>query len=131
MKKIVLGLAVLGLSLVAADFSQMSTEELVALKGTVAVEDRDAFRTEMQSRLLAMTPEERAAYRTNNGQALGQRLQDGSGAGSMRQGAGTGASGTAVQAQSINQRLQDGSGAGSMRQGAGRGHSQSLKSPII
>jgi len=122
MKKIVLGLAVLGLSLVAADFSQMSTEELVALKGTVAVEDRDAFRTKMQSRLLAMTPEERAAYRTNNGQALGQRLQDGSGAGSIRKGAGAGASqGTVNQsapagASSINQRLRDGSGAGSMRQ---------------
>jgi hypothetical protein len=85
------------------------------------VEDRDAFRAEMQSRLQAMTPEERDAYRTNYGQALGDRLQDGSGAGSMRQGAGAG-QGSTSQAQGIQQRLKDGSGAGSMRQGAGRGH---------
>jgi len=112
MKKIVLSMGIVAMSLLATDFSQMSTEELTALRGTVAVEDRDAFRTEMRSRMLAMTPEERAAYRQNRAKGNGQKLQNGSGSGNMQKGAPT-------QAQGIQQRLRDGSGAGSMRQGAG------------
>ncbi len=48
-------------SLIAADYSQMTMEELNALKGPLSVEER----AETQSRLQAMTPEERQAYIKN------------------------------------------------------------------
>jgi len=65
MRKAVLLTGLLTMSLLAVDFSQMTTEELIALKGSVSVQERDAFRTELQSRLSQMTPNERAALRTN------------------------------------------------------------------
>jgi len=71
----------------AVDFSQISTEELMGMRGTISVSERPAFRAEMQSRLQAMTAEERQAYtaeRRNNsdqGQGSMQRLRDGSGGG--------------------------------------------------
>ncbi len=45
----------------ATDFSSMSTEELLELRGTVAPEERDAFKSELQSRLATMTVEEKQA----------------------------------------------------------------------
>jgi len=70
MKKTLLTIGVLTLGLMATDFSSMTTEELIALRGTVAVEDQADFRAEMQSRLATMTPEERAAF-TASRQATG------------------------------------------------------------
>jgi len=95
MKKltIVAGLAlVLGMSLSATDFSSYSTQELLDMKGSVAVEDRADFRNEMQDRISNMTPEERATYDigaggTNSALGIHDRLRDGSGTGSMNQGA--------------------------------------------
>jgi len=43
----------------ATDFSQMSTQELAQMRGNVPVEERDAFRAEMQKRMQTMSPEER------------------------------------------------------------------------
>ncbi len=112
MKKMIVSMSLVAMSLAAADYSQMSMEELNALRGTIAVEERDAFKAEMQSRMQAMTPEERAQYRSDRGQGMGQKLRDGSGQGKMHRG-GKG------QGQGIQQRLRDGSGAGSMKQGTG------------
>lgn len=86
MTKMILAATLISVSLFAVDYTQMTTEELNALRGTVAVEDRDAFRVEMQSRMQAMTAEERQAMiaqRQASGQGMGQgqALRDGSGAG--------------------------------------------------
>ncbi len=62
MKRTILAISLLTVGLMATtDFSQMTTSELIALRGTVATEDIDAFRTEMQSRTATMTTEERNA----------------------------------------------------------------------
>jgi hypothetical protein len=65
MKKTVLTLGILTLSLMATDFSSMTTEELINLRGTVAVADQADFRAEMQSRVSNMTTEERASFRAS------------------------------------------------------------------
>ena len=65
MKKSIFLASVLVMSLWAVDFSQISTEELMSMRGSVPVEDRDAFRAEMQKRLQTMTPEEIAAFRAS------------------------------------------------------------------
>ncbi|MBT4290103.1 MAG: DUF1104 domain-containing protein [Deltaproteobacteria bacterium] len=49
----------------AADFSDKSLEELIAIRGTLrsaSVQERNDFRQEWQSRLNAMTPDERVKY---------------------------------------------------------------------
>ncbi len=114
MKRLVIALSLAAMSLMAADFSSYTLEELEAMRGTVAVEDRDDFRAEMQSRLQDMTPEERAAYLAARRAAGPVGAQDGTGVGSMNRGSNN-------QGQGIKQRLQDGSGAGSMSQGANKG----------
>ena len=73
MRKTVLTMSLLTIGLLAVDFSQMTTQELIDMRGTVAVEDRDAFRAEMQSRVAKMTPEERTAFRASR-QATGQKM---------------------------------------------------------
>jgi hypothetical protein len=116
MRKVIIGMSIAAISLMAVDYSQMTMEELTTLRGTIAVEERDAFKAEMQSRMQAMTPEERASYRADRGNAQGAR--DGSGQGRMNKGSD-------YKGQGVKQRLRDGSGAGSMNQGAGgqgRGH---------
>ncbi len=85
MKKVILATSMIVMGLMAADYSQMTTEELNNLRGTVATEDRDAFRAEMQSRMQAMTPEERQTYRADRGNK-GQGPRDGSGKGKMNKG---------------------------------------------
>ena len=65
MKKTVLTVGFLTLSLMATNFSSMSTEELINLRGTVAVEDRADFRTEMQSRVATMSADEQASFRAS------------------------------------------------------------------
>jgi len=51
--------------LATTDFSQMTTEELIKLRGQVAPEDIEAFRAELQSRVATMTPEERELLRAS------------------------------------------------------------------
>ncbi|QOR62160.1 DUF1104 domain-containing protein [Sulfurovum sp. ST-21] len=94
MKKLILTISMLTVGLAATDFSQMTMEQLNAMRGTVATEERDAFRAEMQNRLKAMSPEERQAYaaarrkNADKGQGTMQRLRDGSGSGIIYRGGG-------------------------------------------
>lgn len=55
----------------AADFSQMSTEEMMNMRGSVPVDDRPDFREEMQKRMQSMTPEERQKYMQTTGMGMG------------------------------------------------------------
>lgn len=58
MKKVIL-FALLGLSVMGADYGSMSLDELQAMKGRVPVEERAAFQKEMQSRMQGLSPEDR------------------------------------------------------------------------
>ncbi len=51
----------------AADYSQMSIEDMMKMRGSVPIEDRPAFREEMQKRMQSMTPEERQKYMQKTG----------------------------------------------------------------
>lgn len=59
----------------AADYKSMTTEQLMALRGTLPVEERPAFRAEMQNRFKTMSAEERKAYGV--GQGLGGQPKGG------------------------------------------------------
>jgi Ca2+-binding EF-hand superfamily protein len=50
----------------ATDFSQMSTEEMINMRGSVPVNDRPNFQQEMQKRMQSMSPEERQKYKQKN-----------------------------------------------------------------
>jgi len=76
MKRAFLFSSLLALSLWAVDYSQMTTEQLIELRGSVPTEDIDAFRAAMQSRLATMTPEERSAF-TASRQANPAGMQSG------------------------------------------------------
>ena len=84
---------VLATGLWATDFSSLTMEELVALRGKVPVEERDAFRAEMQKRMQSMTAEERQKYmptgKTGPMDGPGSQYGKGSGGG-MGQGGGMG-----------------------------------------
>jgi len=54
----------------AADFSHMSTEEMMNMRGSVPVDDRPTFQQEMQKRMQSMTPQERQKYK-GMGQGMG------------------------------------------------------------
>lgn len=60
--KRVLMIGLLASAVWAADFSQMSTEELMKMRGSVPIDDRPAFREEMQKRMQSMSVEERQKY---------------------------------------------------------------------
>lgn len=64
-------IALLASGAFAADFSQMSTEEMMNMRGSVPVADRPAFQQEMQKRMQSLTPEERQKYKGMRGQAQG------------------------------------------------------------
>ncbi len=59
----------------ATDFMSMSTEELVALRGSVAPEEIEAFKAELQSRLQSLTPDERKALLSKSSTATGTKTQ--------------------------------------------------------
>jgi Ca2+-binding EF-hand superfamily protein len=65
-------IALLATGAFAADFSQMSTEEMMSMKGSVPVADRPAFQQEMQNRMQGMTPEERQKYQGMRGMGQGK-----------------------------------------------------------
>ena len=65
----------------AADFSQMTTEQMMNMRGSVPVDDRPAFQQEMQKRMQSMSPQERQKYMQRN---------KGMGQGMMGQGMGMG-----------------------------------------
>ena len=92
MKKI-LTLTLMATAMFATDYSSMTIDELAVLRGTVPTEERADYQSAMQSKMQALTPEERAEYRggigaQNQTQEMNkiqtqQKLRDGSGAGSM------------------------------------------------
>ena len=106
-KDIISGLIVgLGLFLAipagATDYQAFSLDELNRMRGTMAAastKDREAFRSARQSKMQALTPEERSSYRNyrnqKSGNGNGNRTQarDGSGSGSMHRYQNHGSSG--------------------------------------
>ncbi|MDD3595192.1 hypothetical protein [Sulfuricurvum sp.] len=94
MKKLIL-VALLSLNIFAADYTAMTMEEMQAMRGTVPVEDRAAFQAEMQTRMQALSPEERQAAtatmrQSKSGPADGTGSQMRKGGGSMGSGTGGG-----------------------------------------
>jgi len=71
MKRLMI-IALLASAAWAADFSQMSTEQMMNMRGSVPVDDRPAFQQEMQKRMQSMSPQERQKYMQKN-RAMGQR----------------------------------------------------------
>lgn len=65
----------------AADFSQISTEEMMNMRGSVPVDDRPVFQQEMQKRMQSMTPQERQKYKGMRGQGQGMGQGKGMGMG--------------------------------------------------
>ena len=112
MKKLSLAILLATVSLMAVDYSQLSMDELTELRGTVAVEDREDFRAEMQTRVEVMTPEEQTVFMESRQASGGQGLMDGSGTGNMYKGAGGGQ----------GSGLQDGTGAGAQGANGRRGN---------
>ena len=77
MKKVIILTALLASAAWAVDFSQMSTEELMSMRGTVSVDERPAFRAEMQKRMQTMTPTQRQQFMQSSpgkGQSMGQGM---------------------------------------------------------
>lgn len=79
-----MGLAVINVA-TAADYSSMSTEEMMQMRSQVrdmSSEDRNSFRNEMRSRVQAMSAEERASFQQANRQAgMGSGKGSGQGTG--------------------------------------------------
>lgn len=61
----------------AADFSQISTEEMMNMRGSVPANDRSDFREEMQKRMQSMSPEERQKYMQTRGMGQGKGMMGG------------------------------------------------------
>lgn len=62
MKKVMLIAGFLTLGLFAADFSQMTLQELNDMRDKVTVEDQAAYVAELRKRMAEMTPQEKAKY---------------------------------------------------------------------
>lgn len=61
----------------ATDFSHMSTEEMMKMRGSVPADDRPAFREEMQKRMQSMSMEERQKYMQTKGKGMGKGMMGG------------------------------------------------------
>ncbi len=85
MKKII-AVALLASVIWAADFTGYTTEQLISMRGTVAVQDRVDFRAEMQKRIQTMTPQQRQLFMQSKKNRSG--MGAGRGAGGMGQGRG-------------------------------------------
>lgn len=75
MKKILLGLCVV-VSLYGVDYASMNTDELMSLRGSVPEQEREAFKSAVQTRVSSMSAEEKATY--NVGTPRKNPTQDGS-----------------------------------------------------
>jgi len=106
MKKSLLALVALSVMAFAVDYSAMSATELSAMRGTVATEDQAAFQAAMQSKMQALSPDERAA--------LSQARTANPGTGSMGANAGGAGAGGGSGAGA-------GAGGGAGSGGAGKG----------
>jgi len=114
MKNLILAMSLTAMSLMGADYSALTLDELNDLRGTIAVEDREDFRAEMQSRINIMTPDELTIFQEDRMATGGAGVQDGSGAGSMNRGSSS-------QGEGMGQRLNDGSGSRSVTQNGSHG----------
>ena len=85
MKKII-AIAFLASVVWAVDFTGYTTDQLINMRGTVAVQDRADFRTEMQKRIQTMTPQQRQLFMQSKKNRSG--MGAGRGAGGMGQGRG-------------------------------------------
>ena len=94
----------------AEDFTRYSTEDLLGMRAQtqyMSAEDRAAYKSERQSRMQSMTPEERQVARSNMGSSSRSRQMSGAGNG---------------QGTKTRSRLRNGSGGGSgNRYGGGGG----------
>jgi len=61
----------------AADFTHMSTEQMMKMRGSVPADDRPAFREEMQKRMQSMSMEERQKYMQTKGMGMGKGMMAG------------------------------------------------------
>jgi len=85
----------------------MSVDQLSNLRGTVPVQEREAFRSAFQEKLKYLTPEEQSKYMRGNGQGMQNK--------NMNQNKNM------IQNKNMNQmqqRVQDGSGTGGMYNGS-------------
>jgi hypothetical protein len=78
MKKLVL-VALLATAAWSVDYSQMSTEELMNMRGSISSADRPAFKAEMQKRMQSMSQEERQQMMQKNGGGKGMGNGQGKG----------------------------------------------------
>lgn len=67
MKRIVILflLVLFSTSLFAENFSEMSTQELIAIMGYVKSENKKKFENELKSRITTMSPKEKQEYQKN------------------------------------------------------------------
>ena len=108
----------------ATDFSQMTTEELVAARGTVATEEREAFRDEMQSRVSTMTTEQKETLGISpkgHGDMTGSAPQDGTGLGNTGESTGGGMGFGGMGSSGMGSSGMGSSGMGGMGSGGGHG----------
>ena len=86
MKKVIILTALLASAALAADYNQMSTEELMSMRGTISVNEQPAFRAEMQKRMQTMTPAQRQELmqRPAKAQGMGKGMNSQRGQGMNR-----------------------------------------------
>ncbi len=66
MKKVLIILIVLcGMAFARVDYSEMSTEELLAMMGYVSAQNQKVLSRELQSRFPRMSPKEKKTYKQN------------------------------------------------------------------
>jgi len=54
----------------ATDFSQLSTQELINMRGSISFADRPAFKAEMQKRMQSLSPQERQQMMKGKGKGM-------------------------------------------------------------
>ncbi|MBL3599599.1 MAG: hypothetical protein JMN25_07000 [gamma proteobacterium endosymbiont of Lamellibrachia anaximandri] len=122
----IMALTIGSISVEAADYADISNEEMVQMRSQIreqSYEDREGYRTEMQSRMQAMDSEERSLFRQMN-ETGGQ----GEGSGKMNrygQGGGNGSGNKYRYGQGSSQAYGSGYGSrsgGGSGGGRGRGH---------
>jgi len=107
MKRVLIA-TLLASAVFATDFSQMSTDALVKMRGTVSPSERTAFQTEMQKRMQTMTPAQRQQLmQTAPGQGKGMAGQNSQG---MKSGQGKGRGMGAGQGQGMGKGMKCGQG---------------------
>lgn len=74
MKRMMISTLLTTVAALSMDFSQMSTQELINMRGTLSAAERPAFRAEMQKRMPTMSPEERQLFMQRRNQSMGKGM---------------------------------------------------------